>query len=300
MVNRCWCFTRLPGLWVTLAAESEHMPKTHFLKHHPPTSSAQPTNGSKEMITHRSHTLINIAAAALATPSLHIQNRQAALIFEYRGASPARCAARCSACRDVTCARLQHHTPPAAPTFKTAASGTFCLLLSFFQRCCACSVNTTMSAIKMLNKDSEVARRGVALAMNVNAGKGMQEVLKSNLGPKGTLKMLVSGSGDVKITKDGKTLLHEMQIQNPTAAMIARAATAQDDVCGDGTTGCVILIGEMLKQADRYLQEGVHPRVLSEGLDLAKTRAVNFLQVFPTQLPPPACHHHPLLSFLGV
>lgn len=151
-----------------------------------------------------------------------------------------------------------------------------------------------MSAIKMLNKDSEVARRGVALAMNVNAGKGMQEVLKSNLGPKGTLKMLVSGSGDVKITKDGKTLLHEMQIQNPTAAMIARAATAQDDVCGDGTTGCVILIGEMLKQADRYLQEGVHPRVLSEGLDLAKTRAVNFLQVPPPPPPPPVNTSRPL------
>jgi hypothetical protein len=158
-----------------------------------------------------------------------------------------------------------------------------------------------MSAIKMLNKDSEVARRGVALAMNVNAGKGMQEVLKSNLGPKGTLKMLVSGSGDVKITKDGKTLLHEMQIQNPTAAMIARAATAQDDVCGDGTTGCVILIGEMLKQADRYLQEGVHPRVLSEGLDLAKTRAVNFLQVPPLPPPPPLPRpsHHPAAFLPG-
>jgi len=60
-------------------------------------------------------------------------------------------------------------------------------------------------------------------------------VLKTNLGPKGTLKMLVGGSGDVKLTKDGKTLLHEMQIQNPTAALIARTATAQDDVCGDGT-----------------------------------------------------------------
>jgi T-complex protein 1 subunit zeta len=47
------------------------------------------------------------------------------------------------------------------------------------------------------------------------------------LGPKGTLKMLVGGSGDVKLTKDGKTLLHEMQIQNPTAALIARTATAQ-------------------------------------------------------------------------
>ena len=61
-------------------------------------------------------------------------------------------------------------------------------------------------------------------------------MLKTNLGPKGTLKMLVGGSGDVKLTKDGKTLLHEMQIQNPTAALIARTATAQDDVCGDGAT----------------------------------------------------------------
>jgi hypothetical protein len=36
------------------------------------------------------------------------------------------------------------------------------------------------------------------------------EVLKSNLGPRGTLKMLVSGAGDIKITKDGAVLLHEM------------------------------------------------------------------------------------------
>jgi len=135
-----------------------------------------------------------------------------------------------------------------------------------------------MSSLKMLNQDSELARRDVALSMNVNAGKGMQEVLKTNLGPKGTLKMLVSGSGEVKITKDGKTLLHEMQIQNPTAAMIARAATAQDDVCGDGTTSAVVLIGELLKQAERYLQDGVHPRVMSEGFDLAKARAIEFLE----------------------
>lgn len=39
---------------------------------------------------------------------------------------------------------------------------------------------------------------------------------------------------DVKLTKDGNVLLREMQIQNPTAVMIARAAVAQDDV-----TGCV-------------------------------------------------------------
>ena len=68
--------------------------------------------------------------------------------------------------------------------------------------------------------------------MNINAAKGLQEVLKSNLGPKGTIKMLVGGAGQVKLTKDGAVLLHEMQIQHPTAMMIARAATAMDDEVG--------------------------------------------------------------------
>ena len=70
--------------------------------------------------------------------------------------------------------------------------------------------------------------------------KGLQSVLRSNLGtfltrrvsrdafllktkrstktgPRGTLKMLVGGAGQIKITKDGRVLLHEMQIQHPTA-----------------------------------------------------------------------------------
>ena len=54
--------------------------------------------------------------------------------------------------------------------------------------------------------------------------------LHPRAGPRGTLKMLVGGAGDVKLTKDGNVLLHEMQIQHPTAIMIARSATAQDDV----------------------------------------------------------------------
>ena len=43
--------------------------------------------------------------------------------------------------------------------------------------------------------------------------------------------MLVGGAGQIKITKDGRTLLGEMQIQHPTACMIGRTATAQDDTC---------------------------------------------------------------------
>lgn len=103
-----------------------------------------------------------------------------------------------------------------------------------------------------------------ALFMNINAAKGLHDVMKTNLGPKGTIKMLVGGSGDIKLTKDGNVLLREMQIQNPTAVMIARTAVAQDDVTGDGTTSTVLLIGALMKEAERYLSEGCHPRVLVE------------------------------------
>ncbi len=62
--------------------------------------------------------------------------------------------------------------------------------------------------------------------------------------------------------------------------MIARAATAQDDICGDGTTSVVLLVGELLKQADRYIQEGLHPRIITDGYEMAKTETLRFLDSF--------------------
>jgi T-complex protein 1 subunit zeta len=129
----------------------------------------------------------------------------------------------------------------------------------------------------VVNPNAEVLKKGVAHQMNINAARGLQDVLKSNLGPKGTLKMLVSGAGDIKLTKDGNTLLHEMQIQHPTAMMIARIATAQDDITGDGTTSAVLIVGELMKQAERHLSDGVHPRLLCEGIELAKERVLEYI-----------------------
>ncbi|KTW27272.1 T-complex protein 1 subunit zeta [Pneumocystis carinii B80] len=134
--------------------------------------------------------------------------------------------------------------------------------------------------ITFLNPKAESLRREQALQVNMAAAQGLQNVLKSNLGPKGTIKMLVDGAGNIKLTKDGKVLLTEMQIQNPTASMIARAAVAQDEITGDGTTSICLLVGELLKQADIYIQEGLHPRVISEGFDLSLKEAVKFLDEF--------------------
>ncbi|KAI0661440.1 chaperonin-containing T-complex zeta subunit Cct6 [Cubamyces menziesii] len=136
------------------------------------------------------------------------------------------------------------------------------------------------SSIELINPKAESVRRAAALQVNTTGAMGLANVVKGNLGPRGTLKMLVDGSGQIKMTKDGKVLLSEMQIQNPTAAMIARTAVAQDDQVGDGTTSVVLLVGELLKQADRYISEGVHPTVIGEGFDIAKEEALAFLDKF--------------------
>ena len=83
------------------------------------------------------------------------------------------------------------------------------------------------SRLQEVSPNAEIVSRAAARAVNVAAAVGLQNVLKTNLGPRGTLKMLVGGAGQIKLTKDGRVLLHEMQIQHPTAAMIARTATAQ-------------------------------------------------------------------------
>lgn len=69
-----------------------------------------------------------------------------------------------------------------------------------------------------------------------------------------------------------------MQIQNPTASLIAKASTAQNEQTGDGTTSTVLLIGELLKQSEIYINDGLHPRVIADGFQLAKKKTLEVLE----------------------
>jgi T-complex protein 1 subunit zeta len=48
-----------------------------------------------------------------------------------------------------------------------------------------------MSAITTLNPKVESARQAQALAINISDARGLAEMFKTNLGPKGTTKMYV-------------------------------------------------------------------------------------------------------------
>ncbi len=60
-----------------------------------------------------------------------------------------------------------------------------------------------MSSIELINPRAESIRRGQALQVNTAGAIGLANVVKSNLGPRGTIKMLVDGSGQIKMTKVG-------------------------------------------------------------------------------------------------
>jgi len=131
--------------------------------------------------------------------------------------------------------------------------------------------------LKLLNQNSEASRREESIMMNMHAAKSLESILRTNLGPKGTLKMLVSGSGGIKLTKDGRVLLNEMHIQHPTANLIAHAAVSQDETVGDGTTSTVLLCGEIMRLCERYLHEGIHPRLLVEGLEAGRSHLFEYI-----------------------
>jgi hypothetical protein len=46
-----------------------------------------------------------------------------------------------------------------------------------------------MASIRALNPHADIVRKSAALAVNIGAAKSLQEIMKSNLGPLGTMKM---------------------------------------------------------------------------------------------------------------
>jgi len=112
---------------------------------------------------------------------------------------------------------------------------------------------------------------------NIMAAKLVAETVRTTLGPKGMDKMLVDSLGDIIITNDGVTILREMQIEHPAAKMIVEVAKTQEDEVGDGTTTAVVIAGELLKNAERLLDQEIHPTVIAKGYRMASEKAITFL-----------------------
>jgi thermosome len=121
---------------------------------------------------------------------------------------------------------------------------------------------------------------------NILAARMVAEMVKTTLGPKGMDKMLVSPTGDIIVTNDGVTILQEMQIEHPAAKMMVDIAKTQDSEVGDGTTTVVMLAGKLLENAEKLLDQKVHPTIIAKGYKLAAEKCQEILNEIALRISP--------------
>lgn len=136
----------------------------------------------------------------------------------------------------------------------------------------------TNAPILILKEGHERDTGKDAQRKNIMAARAVADAVRTTLGPKGMDKMIVDeGAGDVVITNDGATILREMDIEHPIAKMIVEVARAQEDEVGDGTTTAVVIAGELLKNAEKLINVGVHSTIIVQGYRAAQKKAQEIL-----------------------
>jgi T-complex protein 1 subunit gamma len=97
---------------------------------------------------------------------------------------------------------------------------------------------------------------------NISAAKAVADVVRTCLGPRAMLKMLMDPMGGIVMTSDGNAILREIVVQHPAAKSMIEIARTQDEEVGDGTTSVIVLAGEMLAVAEEFFDQKMHPTVV--------------------------------------
>lgn len=113
----------------------------------------------------------------------------------------------------------------------------------------------------------------------------MAQIMSTNIGPNGATKLLEGEEGELTLTKDGGDLIRQLTIINPTAMYIARAALAQEKAFHDGVSSLVVFLDALLAQSEFHLSEGVHPRIIVNGLHAARDEALSFIDTLTIDTP---------------
>lgn len=112
---------------------------------------------------------------------------------------------------------------------------------------------------------------------NILAARAVSDAIRTSLGPKGMDKMIKTKNGEIIISNDGATILKHMAVLHPAARMLVDVSAAQDVEAGDGTTSVAILTGSLLGAAEKLLNKGIHPTLISESFQRAATRSAEVL-----------------------
>ncbi|KAJ3297493.1 T-complex protein 1 subunit gamma [Borealophlyctis nickersoniae] len=125
------------------------------------------------------------------------------------------------------------------------------------------------------NTERETGRK--AQLSNIQAAKTIADIIRTCLGPRAMLKMLLDPMGGIVMTNDGNAILREVEVAHPAAKSMIELARTQDEEVGDGTTSVIILAGEVLASAYPFLERNIHPITIISAFKHALEDALTFM-----------------------
>lgn len=126
------------------------------------------------------------------------------------------------------------------------------------------------------NAKRETGRR--AQLTNIAAARAVSDIIRTTLGPRAMLKMILDAMGNIVLTNDGNAILREIDVSHPAAKSMIELSRTQDEEVGDGTTSVTVLAGEILTLCEAFLNRNIHPSVIVSALFNALDDAVAFAE----------------------
>src|SRR3954465_14721261 len=80
------------------------------------------------------------------------------------------------------------------------------------------------------------------------------------------------------VTNDGATILRAIALDNAAAKVLVNISKVQDDEVGDGTTSVTVLAAELLREAEKLIDQKIHPQTIISGYRAASHAALKALE----------------------
>jgi len=140
--------------------------------------------------------------------------------------------------------------------------------------------------VTVLNTNTKRETGRVAQLGNVAASKAVADIIRTTLGPRSMLKMILDPMGGICMTNDGNAILREVDVSHPAAKSMIELSRGQDEEVGDGTTSVIILTGEMLVVAKPFLERNMHPTQIVGGYNKAMQAALKICDGLSKEVDP--------------
>jgi len=139
---------------------------------------------------------------------------------------------------------------------------------------------------RKLLTDGKIDKADLLAEFN-NVSGAILSLVRKSLGPSGCIKLIINPAGNVIITKKGKNIVVESDLQHPLAKIFEGLVKALNSMCMDGTKTSTIIACSLIKQAVNLIESvGLNPSEIISGYRLAAEKCFEMLEYLSRRTSP--------------